>query len=113
MNVDGYRFARTFRRRWPGYLGVALLIGLVASVAWQSTVIAGMGVLIGVPVGVLVGRGLWTAFAQQLFVVVRPSVPLGPIALVAIGALVVANLVAAVPGWIAAVTPTAEILRGN
>ena len=39
--------------------------------------------------------------------------PLGPIALVAIGALVVANLVAAVPGWIAAGTPTAEILRGN
>jgi hypothetical protein len=33
LPVAWYRFRATLRRRWPGYLALALLIGLVGGVA--------------------------------------------------------------------------------
>ena len=36
LTVVWYRFRATFRRRWPGYLVIALLIGLVGGVAMAS-----------------------------------------------------------------------------
>ena len=35
-----YRFRATFRRRWPGYLALAVLIGLVGGVALGSVTAA-------------------------------------------------------------------------
>jgi hypothetical protein len=40
LRVAAYRFAATFRRRWGGYLALALLIGLVGGVAMGSVVAA-------------------------------------------------------------------------
>jgi len=40
-------------------------------------------------------------------------VPVLSVVLVALGALVFANVVAALPGWIAARTPTALVLRAE
>ncbi len=86
---------------------------LAAAVAWQSTVVAVVGLVIGVPVGIAAGRWLWLAFAHQLSAVPDPVIPAGSIALAAVLALVLANLVAALPGRAAARTPAAIVLRAE
>ncbi len=86
---------------------------LAAVVAWQSTVIAVVGLVIGVPVGIAAGRWLWLAFAHQLSAVPDPVIPAGSIALAVVAALVLANLVAALPGRAAARTPAAIVLRAE
>jgi hypothetical protein len=84
---------------------------LLAAVAWQSTTATVIGVVIGIPLGILLGRWLWILFARLIYAVPEPTVPAGQVALVALGALIVANLVAGLPGRMAARTPTAVLLR--
>ena len=86
---------------------------LAAAVAWQSTIAVGIGVVIGVPFGIAAGRALWDVFAHELHVLAEPSVPALTILLVAIGALVLANVVAALPGRQAARTPAALVLQSE
>ena len=86
---------------------------LVAAVAWQASVAAVIGIVIGVPLGIVVGRWLWSLFARQIYAVPQPSVPILSVVLVALGALVLANIVAAWPGLVAARTPTALLLRAD
>jgi hypothetical protein len=86
---------------------------LAEAVAWQSTVIVLIGLVAGIPLGIALGRFLWQLFAHQLSAVVDPTIPALPIVLVAVGALVLANLVAALPGRSAARTPTALVLRAE
>jgi len=71
------------------------------------------GTAIGVPLGIALGRFLWDLFARQISVVPEPAVPPLIVALVIAGALVTANLVAALPGWVAARTPAAAVLRAE
>ena len=85
----------------------------MAAVAWQASVAAVIGIVVGTPLGIAVGRWLWTLFARQIYAVPQPSVPVLSVALVALGALVLANVVAALPGLIAARTPTALLLRAE
>jgi hypothetical protein len=86
---------------------------LASVVAWQSSVAVGIGTVVGVPLGIVIGRLLWTVFANEIHAVPTPSVPTPSIILVAAGALVLANVVAAIPGRIAARTPTAVLLRAE
>ncbi len=86
---------------------------LAAAVAWQATVAAITGVIVGIPLGIVIGRELWTLFAHNLNAVPDPSVPAIPVTIVAVGALVFANLVAALPGRSAARTPTVLVLRAE
>jgi hypothetical protein len=86
---------------------------LAAVVAWQSTIAVTLGTAIGVPLGIALGRSLWDLFADEIHVVPHPAVPALTITLVTVGALVLANIVAAVPGRIAARTPTALLLRAE
>ena len=86
---------------------------LAASVAWQATISVGIGVVIGVPCGIVAGRFLWDLFADQIYVVPDPAVPIALIVGIGLGALVAANLVAALPGWVAARTRTALLLRAE
>jgi hypothetical protein len=86
---------------------------LAAIVAWQSSVAVGIGTVVGVPLGIVLGRILWDLFANEINVVPDPSVPVVFVLLIALGALVLANLVAAIPGRIAARTPTALLLRAE
>jgi hypothetical protein len=86
---------------------------LAATVGWQSTVVAVVGLVVGVPLGIAVGRWLWIAFAHALSAVPSPVVPAGSVALAAVAALVLANLVAALPGRSAARTPAALLLRAE
>jgi hypothetical protein len=84
---------------------------LAAAVAWQSSIAVAIGVVIGVPVGILLGRTLWDLFAHEIDAVPMPSVPGLIIAFIVVGALVLANVVAAIPGRMAAGTSTALVLR--
>ncbi len=84
---------------------------LAATIVWQSTVTALIGVVIGVPVGIAVGRWLWVLFAHSIAAVPEPAVPVVSLVLVGIGAILVANLVAAMPGRLARRTPPALVLH--
>jgi hypothetical protein len=86
---------------------------LAAAVAWQSSVNAVVGIIVGLPIGIIVGRWLWVLFARQIYAVPEPSVPVLSVVVIAIGALVLANVVAAIPARIAARTPTALMLRAE
>lgn len=86
---------------------------LAAAVAWQATVAAVIGLIIGVPVGTLIGRALWIQFARSIYVVPGPTVPVLSVVLVGVGALVFANVVALVPGRSAARTSAALVLRAE
>ena len=81
--------------------------------AWHSTTSVGIGVIFGVPLGIALGRWLWDLFAQDINAVPAPSVPVLAMVLIAAGALVLANIVAALPGLLAARTPTALVLRAE
>jgi hypothetical protein len=86
---------------------------LASTVAWQASIAVGLGVIVGVPLGIVIGRVLWNRFAAALHVVPQPTVPAITIALIGIGALVLANIVAAIPGRQAARTETAVLLRAE
>jgi hypothetical protein len=86
---------------------------LASALAWQSTVAVGVGVVIGTPLGIAVGRTLWDAFAGEIHVVPAPTVPAVTVAIVVVGGLILANLVATWPGRTAARTPTALVLRAE
>ena len=86
---------------------------LAAAVAWQASVAAFVGIIVGVPIGIALGRWLWDLFARDIYAVPLPTVPVLEVVVVALGALVLTNLVAAVPGQMAARTPTALVLRAE
>jgi FtsX-like permease family/MacB-like periplasmic core domain len=86
---------------------------LAGAVAWQATVAAVIGIVVGVPAGVALGRRLWVLFAQAIYAVPEPTVPVLPVILIALGALVLANIAAAIPGRLAARTPAAGLLRAQ
>ncbi len=86
---------------------------LAASIACQATVASVVGIVVGLPLGVAIGRQLWTLFAHNLHAVPDPTVPVLSVFLVGLGALVFANVVAALPGRSAAHTPTGLVLRAE
>ncbi|MFZ0173463.1 MAG: FtsX-like permease family protein, partial [Acidimicrobiales bacterium] len=86
---------------------------LAAAVAWQASVAAMIGAAVGVPVGIALGRWLWILFAREIYAIPEPSVPVLEVVVIVLGTLVLANLVAAIPGRIAARTPTALVLRAE
>jgi hypothetical protein len=86
---------------------------LAATVAWQASVSVGIGTVIGVPLGVALGRTLWVLFAEELYAEPHPTVSILSLVVVVIAALGLANLVAAIPGRRAARTPTALVLRAE
>ena len=86
---------------------------LATTVAWQSTVAVAAGTVVGVPLGIVVGRWLWDLFAGEIDVVPSPNVPAITVVLIAVGALILANVVAAIPGRIAARTPIVLVLRAE
>jgi FtsX-like permease family/MacB-like periplasmic core domain len=86
---------------------------LALAVAWQATTAALVGIVVGIPLGIVVGRWLWDQFAQQISAVPYPTVSVLSVAAVALGTLLLANLVATIPARNAARTPTALMLRAE
>ena len=86
---------------------------LLSAVAWQASVAGAIGAIFGIPLGILAGRWLWTLFADNIYAVPHPTVPVLSLVIVAAAALVLANVVAAWPGRNAAKTSSAQVLRGE
>ncbi|MDQ3462847.1 MAG: hypothetical protein M3471_07445, partial [Actinomycetota bacterium] len=86
---------------------------VAAAVAWQSTTLAGLALVVGFPLGVVAGRWLWLLFARQLGVAPDVVVP----ALLLLSAvpvtIVLAGLVAVVPGLSARRLSPAAALRAE
>jgi ABC-type lipoprotein release transport system permease subunit len=86
---------------------------VAAAISWQSSVATAIGTAVGVPLGIVLGRYLWDLFAHEIYAVPSPDVPIWSVLFVIAGALVLANVVAAIPGRVAARTPTALLLRAE
>jgi ABC-type antimicrobial peptide transport system permease subunit len=101
------------RRRETGLLkALGFVKGQIASaVAWQATTLALVGIVIGVPVGIVAGRLVWKAFATNLGVVPVPVVPIWLVVGLVACVIVVANLLAVAPALAAARTSPARLLR--
>jgi hypothetical protein len=86
---------------------------MVAAVAWQATTVAAIGLLIGLPLGVGIGRFAWNIFAEDLGVVPEAVTPIGLTVLVVPATIVLANVIAALPAQTAARTQAALVLRAE
>jgi len=102
-------------RRRRRELAILKTVGFVPSqisavVAWQATTVAVVAMLVGIPLGIVAGRAVWSGIAHQIGVVVQTQVPWGWIALVVPGAVAVANLLAAGPAAVAGrISPTTAL----
>jgi hypothetical protein len=67
--------------------------------------------LIGLPLGIIVGRWIWILFARQLGIIPEPVAPPIALALLVPATVLVANLVAAWPARLAGRIPPAVALR--
>jgi hypothetical protein len=87
------------RRREMGLLKALGFVNVQvgATVLWQATTVALVGIVIGVPLGIVVGRVVWNAFATNLGAVPVAAVPALAIAVLAIAVFVVANALAVIP----------------
>jgi hypothetical protein len=84
-----------------------------ATVACQATAFAVVAVVVGVPIGIAVGRWSWRLVANSLGVVPEPLMPPSGLLAVAGGVLLAANLIAAGPGWVAGRLRPALVLRSE
>jgi predicted lysophospholipase L1 biosynthesis ABC-type transport system permease subunit len=81
------------------------------AIAWQSTLLAVAGIVVGVPIGIAVGRMAWRWLADDFPLVYVPPLALLAVAAVAALAIVVANALAAGPAHVATRIRPAEALR--
>ena len=79
--------------------------------AWQASVLVGVALLMGLPLGVAAGRWAWQLFATGLGVPADPIVPVPLVLLMVPAVILIANAVAWWPGWSAARTSPARVLR--
>ncbi len=103
-------------RRRRRDLAVLKTLGFVrrqvsAAVAWQASIVVALALLVGLPLGVAAGRWVWLVFAARLGVAPEPQIPLLAVLVSIPVALVIANAVAAVPGWMAGRLRPAPVLR--
>ncbi len=105
-------------RRRRRDLAVLKTLGLLRSqllrvVSWQAIALAAAALLIGLPLGLLAGRWAWLLFADSAGVGSQADVPVPLVLLVIPVTLMLAVLLAAVPGMTAARIRPALILRSE
>jgi ABC-type lipoprotein release transport system permease subunit len=109
-------FVSVSRRR--GDAAVLKAIGFVRrqvalTVVWQALTIGVIGVLVGVPVGAVVGRLAWQTFAQHLGVVPLSVVKGWSLGAIALGTLAVAGLLTIWPALLAIRSHSTNQLRSE
>jgi hypothetical protein len=105
----------TRRRRETGLLKVIGFVRnqIATAVCWQATTVALVGLVVGVPLGVVAGRLVWRTFATTFGVVPVPVVQPWPLAALAVAVLAAANLLAVGPALLATRSRPAELLRAE
>jgi hypothetical protein len=106
----------TRRRRHD--LAVLRVLGFVSgqvrsTLRWQALTVAAVGLVVGVPAGVIAGRRIWSALADAVGVVDDWSFPWMIVALAVPGALFVAAVLAILPGRAAARMSPGPVLRAE
>jgi putative ABC transport system permease protein len=86
---------------------------VLATFAGQAMVLAVGAVVVGVPLGVAVGRWAWIEVADEYGFPAEPVIPWLAIVALAVAVPLIALVVAVGPGWIAARARPAEILRAE
>jgi hypothetical protein len=84
---------------------------LLRARVWQSTTLAIIAILIGVPLGVAAGRWVWTTFADQLGILPSPAVPVMALFIIIPATVLLANVIAYLPGRAAGRVKAATVLR--
>lgn len=105
-------------RRRRRDLAVLKTIGFVdgqvrAAMRWQAVTLVSIALLVGIPLGVAVGRWAWVTLADQLGVLAVPVIPWPALVLLVPSTLVIAVALALFPARIAARTPPATVLRAG
>jgi hypothetical protein len=103
------------RRREAGLLKALGFVRrqVAFAVSWQATTTALIGIIAGVPAGIAVGRLIWLSFASSFGVVPVPVVTAWAIVAVALGAVLIANVLAIGPAAVAARSCPASLLRAE
>jgi ABC-type lipoprotein release transport system permease subunit len=115
IGAIGHALATAVRRRSHD-LAVLRALGMtppqsVGVVATQATVLAVVGLVFGVPLGIALGRFVWRAVADSTPLQYTSPPAALPLALIGPAALLVVNLLAAWPGRRAAGMRITEVLR--
>jgi len=102
------------RREFAILKALGLLRRQVSSIAaWQVSILAGLALLVGLPLGIAVGRWAWVLFAHELGIPATATTPLTLVLLTVPAVLLIANAVAFWPGRTAARLRPADILRAE
>lgn len=103
------------RRREVGLLKALGFIRrqVAFAVACQTTTVAVAGIVIGVPVGIAIGREVWRVFANNLGVLPVPVVTVWVMVGVACGTVIVANVLAIGPALVASRSNPASLLKAE
>jgi hypothetical protein len=117
VGAVGHALAIAVRRR-RHELAVLRALGLTrrqarAVVATQASVLAVIGLVFGVPLGLALGRTTWRVVADGTPVAYHPPLAVWALLLIDPLALLAANLLAAWPGQRAAMLSSAQILRAE
>jgi hypothetical protein len=111
----GHALVTSVRRR-RGEVALLKTIGfdrrqVGATVAWQATTVGVIGLVVGIPIGLLLGREVWSRVAGALGVASVVTVPLLLVGVTIVTVLVLLNLLAFFPARTAARTRPAVALR--
>lgn len=113
----GHALITSVRRRRLD-IGIVRSLGfqrrqVLATVGMQSATLVGVGLLLGVPLGVMAGRAAWTLVAGGLGVGTAPTLPILALSVISPVALVVAVAIAWMPAEAATRVRAAEALRAE
>jgi ABC-type lipoprotein release transport system permease subunit len=84
---------------------------VASAVSWQSTTLALVGIVVGVPLGVVAGRATWNAFADNLGAVPVSVVPVWLVCVLVAGVVVAANVLSVAPALVATRSRPGDLLR--
>jgi len=103
------------RRRDSGLLKALGFVRrqVAAVVFWQAATVAVVGIVVGVPLGLVTGRIVWRVFALNAGVVAVPVLPSWLIVALASGFLFAALVIAIVPAASVARSPAGQVLRAE
>jgi ABC-type lipoprotein release transport system permease subunit len=83
------------------------------SVFWQTATLVSIALVIGIPLGALLGRFAWNVFAEDLGAIAEAQITWRPFLVIVPAAFVLAGLVATVPAWLAGRARPSAALRSE